>query len=38
MSSCKPIDTLISTFKVTMMLDYLFSNPTRFHQIIGVIQ
>jgi hypothetical protein len=38
MSSCKPVDTLISTLKVTMMLDYLFPNPTRFHQIIGVIQ
>ena len=38
MSSCKPVDTLISTLKVTMMLYYLFPNPTRFHQIIGVIQ
>jgi hypothetical protein len=35
MSSCKPIDTLMSTSKVTMVIDYLFSNLTRFHQIVG---
>jgi hypothetical protein len=35
MSSCKPVDTLMSTSKVTMVLDCLFSNPTQFHQIVG---
>jgi hypothetical protein len=30
MSSYKPIDTLISTFKVTVLPDYLFSDPTQF--------
>ena len=38
MSFCKPVDTSISTSKVTVMLDYLFFDPTQFHQIISAFQ
>ena len=38
MTSCKPVDTPISTSKVTIMPDFLFSNPTRFRQIAGAFQ
>jgi len=38
MTSCKPVDTPISTSKVTIMPDFLFSNPTRFRQIAGTFQ
>jgi len=38
MTSCKPVDTPISAFKVTMLLDSLFFNPTQFHQIINALQ
>jgi len=38
MTSCKPVNTPISTFKVTILLNPLFSNPTRLHQIIGALQ
>jgi hypothetical protein len=38
MTSCKPIDTLVSPSKVTILLDTSFSNPTRFRQIIGALQ
>ena len=32
MTSCKSVDTPISTFKVTVLPDSLFFYPTRFHQ------
>jgi len=38
MTSCKPVDTLISTSKVTILSDPLFSDPTRFCQIVGALQ
>ena len=38
MLSCKPIDTPISTSKATILPHPLFSNATRFRQIVGVIQ
>ena len=38
MTSYKPVDTPISTSKVTIMSDPLFSNPTQFHQIMGALQ
>jgi len=38
MTSCKPVDTSISTSKVTIMSDPLFPNPTQFHQIVGALQ
>jgi len=38
MTSFKPVDTPISTFKVTVILDCLFSDPKRFCQIIGALQ
>ena len=38
MTSCKPVDTPISTSKVTILSDPLFSDPTRFHQIMGALQ
>ena len=31
-------DTPISTSKVTILSDPLFSDPTRFHQIMGALQ
>jgi hypothetical protein len=37
MTSCKPIDTPISTSKVTILPDPLFSDPTRFRQIMGAL-
>ena len=38
MTSCKPVDTPISTSKVTILSDSLFSDPTRFRQIMGALQ
>jgi len=38
MLSCKPVDTLISTSKATILPDPLFSNATRFRQIVGALQ
>lgn len=38
MSSYKPVDTLISTSKVTVVLDCLFSVPTQFCQIMASIK
>jgi histone deacetylase 1/2 len=38
MSSCKPVDTPISTTKVVMLSDGMFSNPIRFYQIISTLQ
>jgi hypothetical protein len=38
MTSCKPVDTPISTSKVTILSDPLFSDPTRFRQIMGALQ
>jgi hypothetical protein len=37
MTSYKPIDTPVFTLKVTILLDVLFSNLTRFCQIIGAL-
>jgi hypothetical protein len=38
MLSCKPVDNLVSTFKATILPDPLFSDATRFHQIMGALQ
>jgi len=38
MTSCKPVDTPISTSKVTILPDPLFSDPTRFRQIVDALQ
>jgi len=38
MLSCKPVETLISTSKATILLDPLFSDGTCFHQIVGALQ
>jgi hypothetical protein len=38
MLSCKPVDTPISTSKATILSDPLFSNATRFHQIVDALQ
>jgi hypothetical protein len=38
MTSYKPVDTPISTSKVTILPDPLFSDPTRFRQIVGALQ
>jgi hypothetical protein len=38
MLSCKPIDTPISTSKATILPDPLFSDATRFRQIMGSLQ
>jgi len=38
MLSCKPVDTPISTSKATILLDPLFSDATRFRQIVGALQ
>jgi len=38
MLSCKPVDTLISTSKATILSDPLFSNATRFRQIMDALQ
>jgi hypothetical protein len=38
MLSCKPIDTHISTSKATILPDPLFSDATRFRQIMGSLQ
>jgi histone deacetylase 1/2 len=37
MTSCKPVDTPISTSKVNILLYPLFSDPTRFRQIVGAL-
>jgi len=34
---CKSVDTPISTSKVTILPDPLFSNPTQFRQIMGAL-
>jgi hypothetical protein len=38
MTSCKPVDTLVSPSKVTILSDTSFSNPIRFCQITGALQ
>ena len=38
MISCKPVDTPISTSKAIILPDPLFSNATRFRQIVGAPQ
>jgi hypothetical protein len=38
MLSCKPVDTLISTSKATILPDPLFFDATRFRQIVGALQ
>jgi hypothetical protein len=38
MLSCKPVDTPISTSKATILSDPLFSNATRFRQIVDALQ
>ena len=38
MTSCKLVDTLISTSKVIVLPNCLFSNPIWFHQIVGTLQ
>ena len=38
MLSCKPVDTPISTSKVTILPDPLFSDATRFRQIVGALR
>jgi len=38
MTSCKPVDTPISTFKVIVLPGYVFFDPTRFCQIISAHQ
>jgi histone deacetylase 1/2 len=38
MLSCKPVDTPISTSKATILPDPLFSDATRFRQIVGALQ
>jgi len=38
MLSCKPVDTPISTSKATILPDPLFSNATRFRQIVSALQ
>jgi uncharacterized membrane protein len=38
MTSCKPVDTLVSLSRVTILSDNLFSNLTWFRQIVGALQ
>jgi len=38
MTSCKPVDTLVSSSKVTLLPDHSFFDPTRFCQIMGALQ
>jgi histone deacetylase 1/2 len=38
MTSCKPVDTSVSPSKVTLLPYHLFSDPTRFRQIVGALQ
>ncbi|KAL3571765.1 hypothetical protein D5086_025669 [Populus alba] len=38
MLSCKPVDTPISASKATIMSDPLFSDATRFRQLVGALQ
>jgi hypothetical protein len=37
MTSVKPVDTPVSPSKITILQDHPFSNPPRFHQIIGAL-
>jgi hypothetical protein len=37
MSSCKPVDTPASISKVSLQPGGLYSNPTRYRQIIGAL-
>jgi hypothetical protein len=37
MLSCKPVDTPISISKATILRDPLFSDATRFCQIVGAL-
>jgi len=37
MTSSKPVDTLVSLLKVTILLDTSFSDPTRFRQIMSAL-
>jgi len=37
-NSSKPVDTLVSTWKVAILPYYLFSNPTWYRQIMGALQ
>jgi histone deacetylase 1/2 len=38
MTSCKPVDTSVSPSKLVIQPDHPFSDPTRFHQIVGALQ
>jgi hypothetical protein len=38
MSLCRPIDTPASSFKIDLRFSELFSDLTRFQQIIGALQ
>jgi len=38
MTSCKPVDTPVSPSKLAIHPDHLFSDPTRFRQIMGALQ
>jgi hypothetical protein len=38
MTSCKPVDSPVSHSKVILLPDHLFSDPTRFCQIVGALQ
>ena len=38
MSSYKLVDILISTLKLAIVSDYMFSNPTCFREIVGALQ
>jgi len=38
MTSCKPVDTLVSPLKITILPDTSFSDPTRFRQIVDALQ
>jgi len=37
MSSCKPVDTPASVSKLDLSSTVLFSDPTRFRQIVGAL-
>jgi len=38
MTSCKPVDTPVSSSKAIILLDNSFFDPTWFHQIMGTLQ
>jgi len=38
MTSCKPVDTPVSPSNVTLLPNHSFSDPTRFHHIVGALQ